>query len=219
MSVQRCFSIIALPPPTPQVHIGRGVWAELVEGGWVWPRYTGTSRRRPIKTYSCRITCTHSAVVTAMLCSSTESTVDLLSQQFSNCLHRVKCAFSDGCVLPGGGVFEAACVRRLRESVTNGNPPPCDDNGWMFDTCLLRHWRPAVYTALAEGLMQYIVCVLRNVDSSLDVYSGRCEAERMVCGRCDCVGVWDDPQSKKGAWSRALSLLATVCSTERTQSR
>ena len=190
---------------------------ELLEGGWTWPRYQGTSRKRPIKTYSCQITCTHTAVVTAMLCGSAESTVDLLSQQFSNCLRRVKCALSDGGVLPGGGLFEAACVRRLRENVTNENPPCTDDDCWIFDKNLLDFWRRGVYAVLAEGFMLYIVSVLRNIDSSLDVYSGRCEAEQMVCGRCDCVDVWDDAQSKKGAWSRALSLLATVCSTERTR--
>ncbi len=173
---------------------------ELVEGGWVIPKisYNRTEQKRPIKTYSCCIRGNDSPVVIAMLCGSSECTVDLLSQQFSNCLHRLSCAVADGYVFPGGGVFETACAHKLRQIAIGNETTPPALGGWMFADSLLAEWRPSVWGALADGLDAYTATVVRSVERVKS-------AER----------VWDDRTSKKEAWSRALALLRTTCLTEK----
>ncbi len=167
---------------------------KLVEGGWTIPTFSNdqTNQKLPIKMYSCCIHGNDAAVVTAMLCGCSESTVDLLSQQFYNCLHRLESVVADGYVLPGGGVFESVCAAKLREGVNKTTPP--NVRGWMYVDSVISEWRPQVWSVLAEGLEAYSDIVMKSVNG--------------------VKSVWDDRVSKKRAWSQAISLLRTVCHTE-----
>ena len=198
---------------------------ELVEGGWAIPRvvYNETTQRHPIKTYSCHISSsrTQRPVVTAMLCGSTEATVNLLLQSFQNSLHRLNCALAGNHVLPGGGAFEAICVHTLRQAAVKTKPlilsesDPTSSN-WMFDSRLLGEWRPAVLGAMADGLLKYVATVVGNRTVGADCHTALAEAERMVCegveSGCEGVRVFDDVRSKRSAWGRAVELVRTVCS-------
>ena len=184
-------------------------------------------------------------VATVIICAKTEWLVNILKQNFLNCLHRLKLAFEDGYLIPGGGLTEADCVSKLREKLSqlNSELSRTDLNSpdqrtavttsfamatsWMSDWSLLACWRPHVYEVCIDGLMQYIARVLINCSCSGDTYVAMATAEefvKKVLGRGE-KSVWtvcnpkllDVAKSKMAAWRRAVELLRLVFLSTRVQ--
>ena len=182
-----------------------------------------------------------SVVATALLCAKTECLVNVLKHHFQNCLHRLKLALMDGFLIPGGGLTETVCVSNLRRRLhklnadlakRDSNPsdqgePPVKTSfaltmSWMGDPSLLACWRPLVYEACADGLVQYISRVLMNTSCFDSQYVAIVTAEDLLkkVEGGEREGVADsrvrDPEvldvatSKMAAWRRAVELLRLV---------
>ena len=178
-------------------------------------------------------------VVTALLCGKTQCLLNILEHQFQNCLHKLKLAFEEGFVIPGGGITEAACVAKLRQKHSQLNSELSMDSmssnqrtpktvsfamatAWMSERSLLASWRPHMYDACIQGLLKYIARVERNCSSSEDHYGAMAAAEelvkKVVVGGGGRAGAWQDDKptvldiagSKTAAWRRAIELLRLV---------
>ena len=165
--------------------------------------------------------------------------MNILKQQFQNCIHRLKLALEDGFLLPGGGLTEAVCVSELRRRLhklyndlakrdSSDQEPPIKTSfalslSWMGDPSLLACWRPHVYEACADGLVQYILRVLMNTSCFDNQYVAMVTAEELVKkvvegGEREGVAgsmvrdpeVLDIMTSKMAAWRRAIELLRLV---------
>ena len=161
-------------------------------------------------------------IVTALLCAKTEPNVELIVHQFKNALHRLNCAITDSYLLPGGGAFEAACVRILRQkadeleksgsSANDLNMPYPMITSWLSGVSLLRHWRPNVYRVFADGFLQYTANVIANCSPGLNRYMAMVEADKMVQESsidrvCMESKVMDEGRSKIAAWRRSLEIM------------
>lgn len=146
-------------------------------------------------------------------------------------------AVEDGYLLPGGGRIEALCVTKLRQKLSklntelsntdlhNVNSPNHSKTStdvsfamatsWMGDRTLLSYWRPHVYEACIEGLLEYIAQVIMNGSCFADGHYGAMakaeelvkKTERDVVVQDGEFEVLDVAKSKMAAWRRALDLL------------
>ena len=180
-------------------------------------------------------------VATVLVCGKTECLVNVLKHQFKNCLHRLRLALSDGLLIPGAGLTEAVCVSELRRRLHKLNDdlakrdsnradqePPVRTSfalsmSWMGEPSLLACWRPHVYEACADGLVQYVSRVFMNTSWFDNQYVAMVTAEDLVKkvaegGEREGVAgsmvrdpeVLDVMTSKMAAWRRAIELLRLV---------
>lgn len=187
-------------------------------------------------------------VVSVLLCAKTKSLANMLEHQFQNCLHKLELITEDGYVIPGGGRTEALCVAKLRQKLSklntelsntdllNVNSWNCSKTStdvsfamatsWMGDRTRLACWRPHIYEACIQGLLEYTARVIMNSScSELNEghYRAMAKAEELVrkverdvlVQSCE-FKVLDVAKSKMAAWRRALGLLRLLFLSTRT---
>ncbi|XP_067021332.1 Bardet-Biedl syndrome 12 protein homolog isoform X2 [Acropora muricata] len=100
-----------------------------------------------------------SPLQTVLLCGPSKNVLCDMEERFWNSICRLKNALCCGRVLPGAGVPEIACIRRLteqHESAKVSRPL----SGWLEGG--MEHLRPLVYAAFAEGFKEFLASVITN---------------------------------------------------------
>ena len=105
------------------VHdLGKSVVMRMWDSGWSSGKYSTRSNAfetfvfaqiclTPVKQFSNF----DSAVYSAVICGPVKDLVEDSERKFWNCAHRLRNAFEDQCLLPGGGDIERICVKHVED--------------------------------------------------------------------------------------------------------
>lgn len=114
--------------------------------------------------------------IAVFLCGSNDALARAAEARFWKCLHRLRTALSDGCVIPGGGEAELACAASLeKEAASQKALIPRQGDGDTADLLRCESLR------LVSGALQQLVSrALQNGGSSMDeaMDSIACSIER-----------------------------------------
>ncbi|XP_067021337.1 uncharacterized protein [Acropora muricata] len=101
-----------------------------------------------------------SPLQTVLLCGPSKNVLCDMEERFWNSICRLKNALCCGRVLPGAGVPEIACIRRLTAEQHESAKVSRPLSGWLEGG--MEHLRPLVYAAFAEGFKEFLASVITN---------------------------------------------------------
>lgn len=181
--------------------------------------------------------------------------MDNLAYQFANCWRRLHWAYESLSslpttseslpslpatslrVIPGAGISEAACIRKLEEIATgrqslqdnvdtsHTNLPLYFTSSWVNNQFIMNEnqWKEAVYRSFANGLRKYLMRCILNSKPGLSFFEAWGEAERKIQGGREggegAGDVLDVATSKREAWHGAVHLLEIIFLSKRVQVR
>ena len=102
--------------------VGKSIVMRIWDGGWASDKLS--TRSNSLQTLVFAQICLRldeelpkldSAVCSVVLCGPVQDLVDDSELKFWNCVHRLRNAFEDQCVLPGGGDIERICLQHLED--------------------------------------------------------------------------------------------------------
>ncbi|CAB3997688.1 Bardet-Biedl syndrome 12 [Paramuricea clavata] len=152
----------------------------------------------------------NSVVYSVALCGPVQDLVNDSELKFWNCVHRLRNAIEDQCVLPGGGDIERICVKHL-EDIRDCYGPPAKAllSRWIQDD--YNEFRSLILDTICSGFKQFIARTNSNVG--------------MVCARqfssiSDCSAmersrtVYDNYSCKVEGWKRAIRIVKLFLNSE-----
>lgn len=101
-----------------------------------------------------------SPLQTVLLCGPSKNVLCDMEERFWNSICRLKNALCCGRVLPGAGVPEIACIRRLTAEQHESAKVSRPLSGWLEGG--MENVRPLVYAAFADGFKEFLASVITN---------------------------------------------------------
>ncbi|XP_036407691.1 Bardet-Biedl syndrome 12 protein [Megalops cyprinoides] len=155
-------------------------------------------------------------LATAVITGCVFAKLQALEDRFWGCAHRLHHALKDGKVLPGAGVTEILCIRRLHRLAKE------DRGGTRGEDAVsapgtTNPYRGTVLQHMSDGWVEYIATLMWNSGTC----SSKLEARTIINQSLEQLGdmeeatrVYDNVTVKLEAWRRALDLVFLVLLTD-----
>ena len=150
-----------------------------------------------------------SAVYSAVICGPVKDLADDSERKFWNCAHRLRNAFEDQYLLPGGGDIERICVKHL-EDIRDSRPPGKSPISSWIQSEDSEYW-PLIIDAICSGLKQFVARTNSNINM---VLIHKFSSSPVPSAVSSSKTVYDNYICKVEGWKRAIRIVKLFLNSE-----